>query len=278
MVLMMVAMMASLSSCRSLVLEDRSECPCFLFFNITNASEFNGAEKVYTCVYDVLKEKQAARDTLLVKQMTPEGYYFKLRSNQEYEGFGIAGLHRCQVDRSQQFTVPVGEDYDPIYRFGFETEGFEESKVVPVEFTKEHVKLTIIFSNFDDYTGAEGQFPFQIALRSNTCGINGLTGLPVRGEYRFVPDEMMAGEFEMHLPRQADNSLMLEIWVKEGIKYFDEGLVDEFSLYELLNESGSIDWKEKNLPDVELIIDYVEHSYRIKVSPWEQSIDLSYNL
>ena len=264
------------AGCRSLILEDRGDCPCFLFFDIQNAREFKNTEEVYAAAFQVPETGLYVKPTTNVYDIVSQEFYFKLKKRGNWGGYAVCGHYGANLQDETDWVVPEGSEFVPLYRFDWQTEGFEESKVLPVEFIKEYSRVLIRFKHFDQFSTVEGQFPFEVMIRSNTCGINALTGLPVRGAYLFKPEEEMGGEFRFILPRQADNALTMELWVKEGIGYWQEGLADTFNLWRMFNEAGSIDWTEKNLPDIELEIDYVERTYTVNVVEWTYAEEFSY--
>ena len=47
-----------------------------------------------------------------------------------------------------------------------------------------------------------------------------------------------------------------------------EGHIDTFDLWKLLLEKGGITWQEKNLPDVEIVLDYRDFDIKVNVQPW----------
>ena len=57
-----------------------------------------------------------------------------------------------------------------------------------------------------------------------------------------------------------------------------EGLVDSFSLWALFQGLGHVNWEAKNLPDIELEVDYTEARFTLTVMDWEAEKQLTYQM
>ena len=265
-----------LSSCRSWVLEDRIMCPRFLFFRVANSESFTERERVYATVFNYPDGYFIDKDTTSMKDINDLKFFFTLRGELAVQGYGLIGFRNQTVDEDQKsWRIQFGRDADPLFRFSYQQETEEESFIVPVEFVKDHSKVNVQFVGIETFESAEGQFPFQIVVTSNTCGIDALTGLPIRGPFQYVPDEEQIGHFSFILPRQGDHSLKMEIHGKPGV-YELTGLIETFDFYQMLSEKANITWEEKNLPDLDITIDYQELSVRVEVIAWEQQ-ELGYD-
>ena len=140
-----------------------------------------------------------------------------------------------------------------------------------MELVKDYSHVRLQFVGIESFLSAEGQFPFTVRITGNTCGIEALTGQPIRGAFEFEPEELNMGCFEFNLPRQADHTLRLELCAKPGV-YDSPDFLNQLDLWALLKEQGGITWEEKNLPDVGLVVDYQEMSVAVNVTEWGQEI------
>ena len=259
-----------LSSCRSLVLENRVDCPRFLFFKVVNDESFEERERVYATVFNYPEGYFIDKDTTNLKDINDLNFYFTLRGEYAVQGYGLLGFYKQVVDDDEvSWRIPFGRDSDPLFRFSYQQPTEEESFVVPVEFVKDYCKVNVQFVGIETYESTQGQFPFQLVITSNTCGINALTGIPLKGPFQYVPEEETIGHFSFNLPRQGDYTLRMEIYGKPGV-YDWTGLIETFDFYKMLREQGGITWNEKNLPDLNIIIDYQELSVRVEVIAWDQ--------
>lgn len=261
----------SLISCRSLVLEDRTACPSFVFFNIVNGDIFNGYDRVFTTIYSDPKGVLIDEGTPSVDEIQDLKFHFEVRSTPSVKGYGLIGNGNLNHDGSKWMS-PLGQDYAPLFRFQYCEPVQEESFIIPVEFVKDYCHVTVQFVGYESFHTPNGEFPFYIIVRGNTNGIDALNGEPLRGPYEYSPEEMKeTGHFEFNIPRLADEFLSLELYGKEGV--FDEtGHLRTFDLNEEIRNSGGIDWKQKNLPDIEIVINFVRWEVSMSIDPWEESV------
>lgn len=259
----------SLASCRQWVLEDRSDCPSFLFFDITNHDRFERWNDVFLSVYRHPSNRLISEAMSTVSAIQDKEFYFTVREADAVSGYGLLGYESLKKD-NETWSIPLGADCSPLFRFSYAENTQEESFIIPVEFTKEHSHITVQFVGYQNYITSGGVFPFSIVVRSNTCGLNALTGVPTRGAFEYTPQETSEARYEFNLPRQGDNQLILELFGKEGFPT-GQGHLRTFNLYNILLEKGGLTWTEKNLPDVSITIDYEETTITVDVSPWEGS-------
>ena len=260
-----------------MVLEDRRECPSFLFFDVVNPSAVESSDRVLVTVYRQPENVCVGRETPLVSDLEDKSFWFTVKKVDFWSGYGLTGIRNSHLQGETEWVVDEGCQGDPLFRFNYRVPGFDERFTAPVEFVKEHANVTIKFVHSDQYESSGGIFPFRLVIRGNTCGINCTTGVPVRGSFLFEPEETFSGTFHFILPRQADPSLTMELWAKPG-QYSREGLIDKFNLAALFVQLGSVNWEEKNLPDLYLEIDYAESEYRIDVKNWEDTNPLVFEM
>lgn len=267
----------SLASCRALILEDRMPCPSFLFFDIQNATQFEDYKRVYISALDYHSGELYTADTTVLSYIQEHAFYLKVPKSDATRGFGILGFRDLSIRNSTQLLIDEGNNGEPLYRFDYTVSSRDESATVPVELVKDHAKVRVIFRNYDSFTGAAGRFPFFILVKGNTCGIDGLSGRPIPGPFRYRPEEDAAGEFQFIVPRQADHSLVMELWAKEG-QYQEKGLIRTFPLWDMFRQAVALSWEAKNLPDIELKIDYRESTCKVIIQDWSEknSFDLEF--
>ena len=272
--LLILVALTALLSCKRLVYEDRTQCPSFLFFDITNYHAFETWDEVYATVYSHPAGALIDDAAETAKTIQDKDFYFTVRGTGAVKGYGLIG-HDGLTHNGSRWTTPLGYDYKPLFRFSYQETVQEESFIVPVEFVKDYCKVNIQFVGTETFASTGGKFPFDILVRGNTTGIDALTGLPIRGPFEYRPEETALGHFEFILPRQADHELSIEFWGREGV-YERTGHLNTYDLWDILFEKGGVTWEEKNLPDVDIIIDYVEVSFSVQVTPWD-STELHYD-
>ena len=262
-------------SCRSIVLENRIMCPSFLFFDVEECDLFPQYSTVFTTVYAHPEGRLLDEAGTSVKYIDEGLFFFTVRGTAAVKGYGLMGQEGLLRDGSV-WTVPLGRDYVPLFRFGYMAAVEEESFTVPVEFTKEYSHVTVQYLGADTFDQAGGRFPFYITVRGNTSGIDALAGVPQRGPFEVTPEETGIGHFEFTLPRQADHDLVLEMYAREGLYQYRD-FQTSYNLYDLLLDKGGITWTEKNLPDLYIEIDFEETTVNVGVYPWGEQ-ELQYGL
>ena len=263
-----------LTSCRSLVLEDRTACPSFLYFDITNADQFEAFQSVYVSAFSYPDKSFLSCDTTALSRVRDKTFYLEVKKSDAVVGHGALGYEQLTLRDGSKWVTSEGNNYAPLYRFDYTAPARSESAVIPVEMVKDHSKVTVKFINIDSFSTSSGTFPFYIVIKSNTCGVDGFEGKPVRGDFIYEPEEETVGVFNFIVPRQFDRSLSMELYAKPG-EYIEEGLIRTFGLWDFFKEYG-MSWDAKNLADLYLEIDFVESNYVVKVMPWDKGGDIEY--
>ena len=170
---------AGASSCRHLIFEDRTDCPAFLLFDLTNGDELDVSEYAFVTAYQYPDNNLLASDTTTVKSIQNKEFYLKVKHTDTAIGYGVLRFNGAHNEGSC-WTVAPGKDFPPIWRFNYRSPAATESYIIPVEAVKDHSVMTVRFTDPDFFDGTGGEFPFFIIARSNTCGIDGMDGIPSR--------------------------------------------------------------------------------------------------
>lgn len=243
---------ASFSSCT--VLEDRGECPCYLNFAHKgfNPGSYEGTMEVVVFgeklvsdgVHSVSRLKDGTDEIPVPKGIVRMG--------------GIGGLSSGRVLDSLM-VIPAGSDCDPIYAFSSTAEAFGEVAYVCGTIRKNHSVIRIVMEN-----SSGDVYPFSVRLRSNVSGMNLLTLEPVEGLFSHNASKEAEGVFSMRLPRQKDDSLVLEILKADG----SEEKIDELPLGTYLVDGLGYDWTALDLADINVYINYSRSIISVNVSDW----------
>jgi len=267
-----------LLSCHNLVLENRINCPSMLLFDIENADAFDGVNHVHIAAYSQTEELFLTADTTMVDNIQDQSFYLKVKKLDAVKGYGVMGFEGARKQGEFQWVVEEGTNFVPLFRFAYDKiPTKEESVLIPVEFVKDYCRVSIHFTNFDQFESAGGRFPFRLSISGHTIGIDAVTGIPVKGVFRYEPEEEASGTYRFIVPRQADHSLKMELY---GIPELgqEEGLADSYNLWNIFREQKDFSWEAKNLADVNLEFDYTEAKFRISVAEWEKGDNLVFEL
>lgn len=249
----------SLASCRGWVLEDRTDCPHLLYFDIQNAGSFVDGTQVQLHAYSYPTGQRLRESATTVRDIQDRSFALTVKATPYVKGFACIGAESL-VQLEGAWTLPWGLSYAPLFRFSYLAPVPEEDGVVPVEMLKEYAGVRLQFAGERE--------PFEPVISAGTCGISPETGDPVPGPFECRPEADSDGCYAFNLPRLSDGQLILSL-------YDGERLLETMDLYRILQEEGGITWKERNLPDVALVIDRAQSTVQIQVMPWEGQ-NLSY--
>lgn len=259
----------ALASCRGMILEERTECPTYLFFHIENGDRFDDNAKVDVTAFDAFTSKKMSADTTSIGPIQRRVFALPVKKSHSVYGYGITGHDNACLRGDSEWVVAEGEDGAPLCHFSYRTVVDDgESTDVPVEMLKDYSNIEVRFLEYDAFTSAGGIFPFYLRFRGNTTGLNALTGIPTKGVFDFTPEEETAGLFRFTAPRQVDHALVMELWAKPGL-YDDEGLICTFNLWDVLREREDFSWDMPSLPDFKIELSYREAAFRIQVMGWD---------
>jgi hypothetical protein len=249
-----------------------------LLFDIENADAFDGVNHVHIAAYSQMEEVFLKADTAMVYSIQDQSFHLEVKKSDAVKGYGVMGFEGARKQGEFQWVVEEGTNFVPLFRFAYEKiSAMEESVLIPVEFVKDYCRVSVHFTNFDHFESAGGRFPFRLTISGHTVGIDATTGIPVKGSFRYEPEEEAGGTYRFIVPRQADHSLTIELY---GIPELgqEEGLADSINLWNLLREQKDFSWEAKNLADVNLEIDYTDAKFRISVAEWEKGDNLVFEL
>lgn len=151
-------------------------------------------------------------------------------------------------------TIPYGKDCPPVYMHSSSVEALGESVKEVVHMRKNHCSMLINVMG-EKYEVAD------MILHGNVNGY-GRDGRPSVGDfaYRSEPDE--SGEVRAVVPRQVDNTLVLE--VDDGT-----GVSKRFAIGEYIVSSG-YDWTTPDLQDIIIDIDFAITHISLTIGGWDE--------
>lgn len=150
--------------------------------------------------------------------------------------------------------IPYGEDCPPVYMSASYLNTECEQCKKEVALWKNHCQLSICVEDAE-------HFPFGLAVRGRVAGY-GANGFPINGDFFYDVEDFSAEAWIMYVPRQTDNSLVLEI--NDGT-----AVLKTFALGEYICASG-YDWEAEDLEDITVGIDYTRTKLTISVLGWDE--------
>ena len=270
---LLAAALLPLPACRSIVQEDRMECPAQLQFQVLNPELVppSGEVLVTACGEDAPAPLATGSTTL--PDLAGGRFRLQVPKLPEVEVYGGLGLRNGHEEGSA-WVVDAGQDGDPLFRFWSRIPTLDEMALVPVEFTKEYCRITVWIVPEKD---SAGDCPVRLTARAHTAGIDLESGRPVEGIYRFSPEERAPGLFTFTVPRQADESLTLELTPKPGETQWS-GPVGEIVLWPYLCRSDGFSWELRNLPDADIELDIWRSEVHISLTDWLTGAEIEFEL
>lgn len=230
------------------VKEDRDICPCRMMLDMgdVDTSVVKYAELVLTasggfCYRDTLSA-EAFSDVYAVD--VPRGEV----------GIGVYwGAAGCVGDDGR-LGIDYGDECPHVYMHSSFITALGESVVENVRMRKNHCIMTIQVQSDKD-------FPFRLEAKGLIDGYES-GGKPSVGEFMYAMYADDEGMCQFVLPRQTDNSLVLEV-------HDDAGVLRSFALGEYVAASG-YDWGVEDLKDLTISLDYALTRVVIKVEEWAE--------
>ena len=225
----------------SCVKEDRSSCPCVLVISTEKTADSSAVFSVYLssgeeAVADSLdagKEyrKAVSRGLLYATVASGDGGYYE-------PGKGIV--------------IPFGSDSPPVFLWSKPVKAFGETVSRSAVLSKSYcrVRMKLVPSG--------GGLTFTV--RGGIAGFD-LDGNPVEGPFECTAHRSEDGFLECLLPRQKDNSLMMDVR-SEGV------LLRTFALGEILARAG-YSWRDRDLKDISLEVSCSANVLISDFSIWE---------
>ena len=162
-------------------------------------------------------------------------------------------------------TIPYGQDCPPVMMASRKYDASCEFIRDTVRLRKNYCRLSLRLVLSDP----SEPYPFSLTVRGEVCGY-GRNALPLAGPFGF---RMKPGEDKVctvGLPRQRDDSLLLDIVSADGT-------LRTFALGEIMAASG-YDWSLPDLEDCELVVDYSRTSVTFRTDYWSRTFSFEYFL
>lgn len=270
---LLAAALLPLPSCSTLVREDRMECPSQLNFRLVNPELVPPGGEVQIIARGEHTLQPLAWGCTTLPALADGSFRLQVPKLPEvvvYGGLGLLNGH----EKEGAWVVDAGQDGDPLFRFCSRLPTLDETTLVPVEFTKEYCRITVWIVPRED---AAGDCPVSLTARSHTSGIDLGSGEPVEGIYRYSPEERAPGLYTFTVPRQADESLTLELKPKPGETQLPEAM-GEILLWPYLCRSDGFSWQLKNLPDADIELDIWRSVVHVSLTDWFTGTEIYFEL
>lgn len=220
------------------VKEDRSGCPCILSLYTSDAARKGVLAEVWN------------KDFVRVAGGMTEGTGLDLEVPRgELVVTACSGLSSCGVFGGV-VSIPGGGEMDELLSCRAEIDCSGEVASHILFLHKQYASVCVRIVNFPE---APPYLPVRVL--GNISGFDLRTGLPVPGEYSYLPPGLPDGSVEFRIPRQTDGSLVLQIAGRD------------LPIGEIIGRSG-YDWNEADLDDIYVWLDYGKSTVKLWISDW----------
>lgn len=232
------------------VKEERDACPCRLFLDLTSVDILDSSPVLLYIMSDDGIEREMVLD------------------NDNFQDTCMLTVPRKELDvvlwsgadgylDRNGLAIPLGEDSPPVYIHSANLLAEGEAVYEVVTLQKNYCVLGVGFVEPDKVQG--------LALRGNVAGFD-MLGRPADGEFCICTsvDSLSVLHNVFYVPRQVGNSLYLDVTESDG-------KVKTFPIHEYIAEFG-YDWTEKDLNDLNMILEYTPVGVSITIRDWSQEI------
>ena len=276
------------------VKEDRDLCPCTLVLEFPREDAERLQDGVTVCMRGYSDDVFSLCDTLLAGQTASDGSPDTISDKGSYSyvvpkgdidlavAYSADGLAGELSSSGKWIEIDEGRPCPSIWTCCEKVSARADRVTVPVRLHKNFCRIDIQVRDVD---GEE--FPFKLRVRGNVNGY-GLDGKPARGAFLCdaesaetegsgteseVPGSGTASEsavsghgYAVTVPRQTDDSLILEIVTGDGV-------AKSFAIGNYIASSG-YDWTSADLKDICLEIDYARTVILFTIDKWTHSEQL----
>lgn len=239
--------------CLSCVKENRVDCPCWLDIfvgecepiarNVTVSAHNNG--RIFSEEIDVRDYPDFYEHTVGKGLVNVAAYAGRIYQVEHYDTLQIRRGYQCDSIFSHHNTVEC------FYEFAYDT-------------LRLHKQFSTVFLKMDNPEG--GPYPFRLVVKGNVNGIRFTDNEPTLGPFEYELQEYKDNEFRFRIPRQLDNSLIMEVYDKNDILL--ETLPFGEAIAAHMKDDGSFTWKSLDLGDIYIGVDYSRAIVSVVVNAW----------
>ena len=238
------------------VKENRSFCPawCVIYSNGHVADGCNGE---LMCSVETEEQGSVEYGNREFSRFTQRGdLVLEVPRNEQVYVDVFCGVRNMEKNGSV-LAIPMGFCCDSIYAGHSQVFISGEEGETGLPLNKDYALIEIRVT-----AGEPVESPFYFRVIGNVDGYELPGGAPHRGEFDYTLAEGRGSVFRALLPRQMDDSLLLDIYNKD-----DSSLVSRQKLGEILREKG-YEWNVPDLPDIGLEIDIYKANFSVSIQEW----------
>ena len=256
----LLAMAALFASWSCTVLEDRDVCPAYLTVRSDGHVGEAGFNKEITYNLSTQSERVLERANSPFETFRSEGKIFKVPRKETVDVMAFGGL-RDMAFIGDVLRITPGKQCDSLLCGS-------GNIWIPADLGE--IKVPLYRNYCRVQMGLVGEvyypYPYYFVVKGNVDGYTLPDLKPHPGEFWYRCDVLAGDIFEARVPRQLDNSLIIEARLVE-----DGSLVTEIPLGQIADQMG-YDWHKTDLDDMLINIDFARTMITISVNDWTQEV------
>lgn len=260
-----IAVLASVllaASCS--IKEDRTPCPSYLTIYYDLAVPVLQKNNITTGVVTSVTNAADFRFRLSVDPSEyPDGLEVPVSPKSIATVSGISGVSLGELT-ADKFTYRRGMSADRIWAGTDQVDCTGELAEHHVTLHKQFAVMHVVFRGSASYAD------LRMEARAACDGFEAATLIPVRGDFRCDLEKTGEDSFEVRLPRQDNDGLLLLLWSGEE-------LLSEIPVGKNIASAG-YNWAKKDLDDIEVLIDFAVPDISFSVQPWKDGGSESYEI
>jgi len=227
--------------------EDRTSCPCrmVLDFSRVDTAIVDGVHINVVDGSGTVFDRIAGPDDFF-----PE-YCFSVPRSEQH--LNVYNGENGQFIQEKGLFIPLGAECPQVYMYTATVDTYRETVREVVMMKKNHCVVSIEMEKAEE-------LGYGLRILGNICGYD-IRGLPLKGDFAFAPTMTDDGKYKAVVPRQTDDSLVLEI--EDG-----SAVIKSFALGEYIS-AGGYDWDAESLEDISVQIDWASTHVKFIVQGWD---------
>ena len=187
--------------CACSVKEDRTDCPCFLEIRLSGGEEDRS-------ILSFRGERESFTDTL---QSVGGSTTFDYSVRKGFPELSVWSGQKGCVRTGNVLEIPLGREMDAVYAWSGKIDATGENAVCDAILHRQfaYVHLTVAFQDGESS-------PYLLRIRGSVAGVDLRTLKPVDGDFSVSFMPVIGTYHRICVPRQKDDSLLLEFLDREG--------------------------------------------------------------
>lgn len=236
------------------VMEDRTQCPCYVSVRTQTDKEclvsFFSAEGELLAARNMTSEELCTGENV-TKIRKGDFYVSVLKNKGDMSLVGSRAVHCARGQQSEAIFADSKKEYV-----------MEDQVMVDCLLKKQHTVVTVHFNSTTE-TG----FPFRIMVSGSGSGLDLVSLESSKGEFTAEPQVDDTRTTSFRLPRQTGSEPIFII-------FLDNESGEEkarFDLNDYVRKTG-YDWNADSLSDIDITVDYNRMVIIINVEPWGEVV------